>query len=222
MRNNTFIIHWPDSIDSYTFASKSSIVSIESLEKELQSDVALRLRGGVIYTIREIFWFIGCTRFFKPKFKEFDTKSVAVEAHDFDWVFEGKNTTTFLTLISDSADEEIWDKKSIKALIDLVWQLYRPIIIKLQFLPFVIDYSCTWMLFSGTLPIPFLHRIKFNNMDCIALYNMKNELEIVRPDTCESHNHILQYILMCICSWFIARDLLTEIKQLYSVGYQYI
>ena len=51
MQNNTFIIHWPNTINSYTFASKSSIVSIESLEKELKSQYALRLRGGIIYTI---------------------------------------------------------------------------------------------------------------------------------------------------------------------------
>ena len=52
----------------------------------------------------------------------------------------------------DSADEELWDKKSIKALIELVWHQYRPIIIQKDLLPFALDIILVLMLFTGMDP----------------------------------------------------------------------
>ena len=59
-------------------------------------------------------------------------------------------------------------------------------------------------------------------MDCIALYSQQDELDIVRKDTCESHSHFFQYVLMCIVSLFILRDAFTELKQLFNIGPEYI
>ena len=53
--------------------------------------------------------------------REESERSVQIRALDFDWVFNGKNTIKLLEALQDSADEELWDKRSIKALIALIW-----------------------------------------------------------------------------------------------------
>ena len=48
-----FSIKWPTNLDNYTFASKTSIISAESLEAELSSMTSLRTRGGLWYHLKE-------------------------------------------------------------------------------------------------------------------------------------------------------------------------
>lgn len=115
-----FNVKWPTSLDSYTFASETSIISGESLEEEMNSMTALRLRGGLWYNLKEILCLtkIG---YFREVGDNGDFRRISVQALDFDWVFQGDNIIEVLEMLQNDADHELLDKKSITALIDMVW-----------------------------------------------------------------------------------------------------
>ena len=57
LMTSAFIINWPENVETYTFASKTSIITPIVLETELNTDVALRTRGGFWYIFKEILCF---------------------------------------------------------------------------------------------------------------------------------------------------------------------
>jgi hypothetical protein len=151
------------------------------LENELDSPTGQHARGGFLYAIYEIF-FLTYFSWFSPSVKNQSQKSVQVKALDFDWIFDGQNTIRLLDTLQNSADEDIWDKKSIKALIELVWQQYRPVIIKRDFIPYTFITFMIVMLLVGYIPFA---NIQLNQVRCIKMLE-DVDLSEMQGDTCQN------------------------------------
>tara|TARA_B110000285_G_C15009741_1_gene555773 strand:- start:11 stop:247 length:237 start_codon:yes stop_codon:yes gene_type:complete len=72
-----------------------------------------------------------------------------------DWIFEGKNAETLLSLLATEANDQCLTKKSIKTFVDLMWTYYQPAIIKRIFIPYVI-YLVALSLCAAQLTAKFL------------------------------------------------------------------
>ena len=68
MQTQQYVICWPSEIDSYTFASRTSIVSEFQLEKELDSPTGQKTRGGFMYALYDLL-FLTYFDWFNPSVK---------------------------------------------------------------------------------------------------------------------------------------------------------
>lgn len=109
-------------------------------------------------------------------------------------------------MILDSADDQIWDKKSIKALIELVWQEYRPVILKWQFCPYILDTYLCYILFTGT---DMFSSIEWNQFECMKIVDDNGE--IMKEGTCHESSLAYQIVLSVLCIAFVIINISIEL-----------
>jgi hypothetical protein len=77
---------------------------------------------------------------------------VSVEACEFDWLFEGDNVETLITILVKSANPEVLTTKTIKMFIKYMWEThYQKAIIYWIFIPYIVYLIFMSKLCSGTI-----------------------------------------------------------------------
>jgi len=77
---------------------------------------------------------------------------VSVEACEFDWLFEGDNVETLITILVKTANPEVLTTKTIKMFIKYMWEThYQKAIIYWIFFPYMIYLVFMTQLCSGTI-----------------------------------------------------------------------
>jgi hypothetical protein len=79
-------------------------------------------------------------------------KRVSVEACEFDWLFEGDNVETLITILARSANPEVLTTKTIKMFIHYMWEThFQKAIIYWIFVPYMVQLIVMCQLCSGTI-----------------------------------------------------------------------
>lgn len=135
-------------MDEFVFASHTSVISKALLFKELNSQKGIPIPSGGTTQQgkgKGTDEPLDTKRILQEKIlnkkkltecvleEEFDNglpegenplKRVKIQALDFDWLFEGENAKSLLTLLSTEANNACLTKKSIKTFVDLMWSYY--------------------------------------------------------------------------------------------------
>ena len=164
-------------------ASEFSILDAEFLTETIKGDI-----GQNHYYRKDLKLFLKNTIFSKCIKYETITdqspfKRVTTQALDFDWIFEEDNATRFVKILNNSADDKFLDKKSIKVLIELLWNYYKPIIVGSEFMPYCI-YTILWIHFIWVADHQYLA--------CTETYY---EAGTIKGNECSEH---LEYVDMSL------------------------
>lgn len=77
---------------------------------------------------------------------------VSVEVCEFDWLFEGDNVETLITILCKSANPEVLTTKTIKMFIKYMWDIhYQKAIIYWIFIPYMVYLVFMIELACGTI-----------------------------------------------------------------------
>ena len=167
-------VPWDNDKDEVIFSSHTALISIELLREKLEEQ-GVDLKGftkeaegtetqpedkshtGAHMTVEEKRLLIKSQMRSSNLYLNFDTglpessknlKRVTVEALDMDWIFYEDNAKTLLEILSDSQNEKVLTKKSIRTFINFMWKYYQSAIIRRIFFPYVL-YLLFLTILSG-------------------------------------------------------------------------
>lgn len=74
--------------------------------------------------------------------KQTNYSRVKIEALDFDWIFQEENGKTFLEILTGLESSSIYSRKSIQILIQMLWSVYQPLILRKVIYPYILYVIC--------------------------------------------------------------------------------